>query len=360
MTLSESASTSSALLPTTLEGLTPEWLTSALGVRNPGTVVEGVEIEHVIWGTATKALLRLTYGSHGDGGPPERICVKGCFDPALLELGMADAYQAEVAYYELVAPTLNIPQARCWYAGGNPEQRQGIVILDDLAAAGCSFGEPTKAFTPDQVAVGLEILAGVHGPTAGADRADYPWAAASSPVRQVADVFFTAEYWDAHFGGPDGPPAPDSLLDREAVAKAFTALWAYEDAAPHALSHGDPHIGNTYLDASGRPAFIDWQATCLAPPMDDVAYFIGGALSVAERRTHERDLVKLYLDAASAAGAPPADADGAWLAYRRQHLHGFLWSLTGPKMQPRERVFAMSERHVAAIEDHNTLALLRD
>jgi hypothetical protein len=47
-----------------------------------------------------------------------------------------------------------------------------------------------------------------------------------------------------------------------------------------------------------------------------------------------------------------------WQDYRRQHLHGFLWSLTGPRMQPRERVFAMSERHVAAIEDHETLALL--
>jgi hypothetical protein len=349
----------SAPLPMTLDELTPEWLTSALDVRSPGTVVDGVEIAHVIWGTATKVLVRLSYAGRTDDGPPEQLCVKGCFDPALLELGMADAYQAEVAYYDLVAPTLRIPQARCWYAGGNPGQRQGIVILDDLAALGCTFGEPTKPFTPDQVAIGLEILAGLHAATAGADRQRYPWAAPSSPVRQVADVFFTAEYWDAHFGGPDGPPAPESLLDRKAVAAAFDVLWALEDAAPSAISHGDTHIGNTYLDAEGRPAFIDWQATCIAPPMDDVAYFIGGALSVADRRAHERDLLKLYLDATGAAGGPPVDADAAWLDYRREHLHGFLWSLTGPKMQPRDRVFAMSERHVAAIEDHDTLAALR-
>jgi hypothetical protein len=348
-----------APLPLTLEELTPEWLTSALGVRNPGTVVQSVEIVHVIWGTATKVLLRLTYESRNEGGPPERVCAKGCFDPALLDLGMADAYQAEVAYYDLVAPTLDIPQARCWYAGGNPAQKQGIVILDDLAAAGCSFGDPILAFTPDQVAVGLEVLAGVHGATAGARRKDFPWVPATGPVRQVADVFFTPEYWDAHFGGPDGPPAPESLLDRSAVAAAFDALWALEDAAPPALSHGDPHIGNTYLDGQGRPAFLDWQGVCIAPPMDDVAYFIGGSLSVADRRAHERDLLSLYLDAAAAAGAPRVDGDAAWSEYRREHLHGFLWSLTGPRMQPRERVFAMSERHVAAIEDHNTLALLR-
>lgn len=109
---------------------------------------------------------------------------------------------------------------------------------------------------------------------------------------------------------------------------------------------------------AGRRSW-DWQGVCIAPPMDDVAYFIGGSLSVADRRTHERDLLKLYLDAAAAAGGPPVDADAAWLDYRRHHLHGFLWSLTGPRMQPRERVFAMSERHVAAIEDHETLAALR-
>lgn len=359
--------TLSATLPLTLDELTPSWLTAALAVRGPGTVVDGVEVAHVIWGTATKVLLRLSYAERPADGPPERLCVKGCFDPALLDLGMADAYQAEVAFYDTVAPGVAFPVARCWYAGGDREQKQGIVILDDLAAEGCTFGEPTESFTPDQVAVGLEILAGLHAATAGADRTRFPWVAAQSPVRNVADVFFTNAYWDAHFGGPDGPPAPESLLDREGVAAAFRTLWALEDSAMDgapahsaALSHGDPHIGNTYLDRASRPAFLDWQGVCIAPPMDDVAYFIAGALSVADRRAHERDLLRLYLDALAAAGGPaPVDWDDLWLDYRQHHLHGFLWSLTGPRMQPRERVFAMSERHVAAIEDHDTLDALR-
>jgi hypothetical protein len=346
-------------LPLTLDELTPDWLTTALAGRSPGTVVDGVEVTHVIWGTATKALLRLSYAERPADGPPEQLCVKGCFDPALLDLGMADAYQAEVAFYDTVAPGVRFPVARCWYAGGNPEQKQGIVILDDLAAAGCAFGDPTEAFTADQVAVGLEVLAGLHAATDGADRTRFPWVAAQSPVRNVADVFFTPEYWDAHFGGPDGPPAPESLLDRDGVAAAFRTLWALEDAAPPALSHGDPHIGNTYLDGAARPAFLDWQGVCIAPPMDDVAYFIAGALPVADRRARERELLAHYLDARAAAGGPAQTVDQAWLDYRQHHLHGFLWSLTGPKMQPRERVFAMSERHVAAIEDHDTLAVLR-
>jgi hypothetical protein len=358
MTIDGDPKPDQAKLPMVVEELTPEWLSAALSVRSPGLRVDDVEVVHVVWGTATKVLLKLHYGHRPEGGPPEQVCVKGAFDPALLELGMASAYQAEVDFYAELAPSLSIPSARCWYAAGNPTQQQGILILDDLAATGCEFGEPTKPFTTDQVAVGLEILAGLHAATAGADRVRYPWVPQNSPVRQVADVFFTAEYWDAHFGGPDGPPAPPELLDRKAVAAAFDTLWALEDAAPKAISHGDPHIGNTYLDQTGRPAFLDWQGVCAAPPMDDVAYLISGALSVEDRRAHERALLAHYRDAVVATGGPIGTADEIWTEYRREHLHGFLWSLTGPRMQPRERVFAMSERHIAAIEDHETLRLL--
>jgi aminoglycoside phosphotransferase (APT) family kinase protein len=354
MTTAEPIVAEHPTLPLAVSELTPEWLTAALGT----SVVEHVEVARVLPGTATKVLLRVVYADHPCDGPPTRLCVKGAFDPALLELGMASAYQAEVEFYTRLAPTLGIPLPRCWYAHGDREQRQGVLVLDDLTATGHTFGDPTEPLRPDQVSVGLEVLAGLHAATAGATRERYPWAPLS-PVRQVADVFFTPEYWAERLEGPDAPPVPDELRDREAVVAAFGALWDGDDAAVHAVSHGDPHLGNTYLDPDGRPAFLDWQGVCLAPPMDDVAYLIGGALSVDDRREHERDLVEHYLAALAAADGPQCDFDDAWLAYRRHHLHGFLWSLTGPRMQSKANVLAMSERHVAAIVDHDTLAALR-
>jgi aminoglycoside phosphotransferase (APT) family kinase protein len=355
MSVSEPIVADHPTLPLTVADLTPEWLTAALGTA----VVEHLEVARIIPGTATKVLLRVVYAERPSDGPPTRLCVKGAFDPAPPDLGAATAYQAEVDFYSRLAPGLGIPLPHCWYAHREREQRQGVLVLDDLAATGHAFGDPTEPFTPDQVSVALEVLATLHAATAGASRERFPWAP-FSPVRQVAHAFLTRDYWDAHLDGPDCPPVPDALRDRDSVVAAFGALWSLDDEATSAISHGDPHVGNTYLDADGRPAFLDWHGVCLGPPMDDVAYLIGGALSVEDRQQEERDLLEHYLAAVAAADGPAPDFDEAWLGYRRHHLHGFLWSLTGPRMQPRADVLAMSERYVAAILDHDTLDLLTD
>ncbi len=57
----------------TPQDLTPEWFTEALGTR-----VVAAEIDHIIWGTATKVLAKLEYGEDTD--LPTAVCVKGGFD----------------------------------------------------------------------------------------------------------------------------------------------------------------------------------------------------------------------------------------------------------------------------------------
>jgi Phosphotransferase enzyme family len=48
--------------------------------------------------------------------------------------------------------------------------------------------------------------------------------------------------------------------------KAATSVtWRLDHAATPCALHTDPHVGSTYIDADGNPAFIDWQAVCAAP-----------------------------------------------------------------------------------------------
>jgi hypothetical protein len=342
-------------LPMVPEELTADWLSAALGRE-----VTAVETSEIVWGTATKVRLNVSYADEPDAwGPPAALCAKGGFDERLRGYDLAPAYLLEASFFGDLAPELDARLPRCWYAGLDPEHGQGIVVLDDLVATGCSFGEPTEAWSPDRVSAGLEVQARWHAQTWGSSPGNRDWlTVGSSSVRAAAAVLLGSQHWEQHFAQEGAPALPASLRDSAAIKRAFEGLWSADDAGANCLAHGDAHIGNTYVDADGNPGFLDWQAVCLGPWSYDVAYFIGGALSVADRRAHERDLVNGYLDALASSGGPRIDAEAAWLEYRRHALHGFLWAVTPAVMQPLERVVAMAERHVAAIEDLDSLGAL--
>jgi hypothetical protein len=94
------------------------------------------------------------------------------------------------------------------------------------------------------------------------------------------------------------------------------------------------------------------------PWAKDVAYFIGGALTIADRRDHEQGLLKAYLDALAAAGGPAIPWEEAWKDYRRQMLQGICWTLVTEHMQPLEAIAVMNERYLTAIRDLATLDLI--
>jgi len=346
-------------LPTKLEDLTADWLTEALSRSEPATTVDEVTVESVIWGTATKVFLEVSYGTRTEDGPPERLCVKGGFQDELRAVAGL-GYQLEAQFYRDIAPRLATATPACWFADTDPAANQGLVILDDLRAAGSTFGSSREPWTPDLVAAALELQAGWHAATwdrrgAGATE----WLAVGSPLfRAVATSWLTEAHWDDFMGRPQTAPLDESLRERARVQRAVLRQWELDDAAVLSLSHGDAHINNTYLDGAGRPLFLDWQVACLAPWSDDVAFFLVGALGVEDRRAREQDLLRHYLAALAAAGAPAPGFDEAWLDYRRHQLHGLNFALCPPEMQAEADCTIMAERFGAAAVDHDTLGLL--
>lgn len=348
--------------PADIDAPDASWLEHALAKWGNDVKIEDLLVRKVDRGTGTKVLVSATYAqaSEPDGPPPE-LCIKaGGFEGDMAGFNLAVAFQREADFFEHLAPSLELALPRCWYAATDVEGGRGIIVMDDLAAAGCRFGEPTEPWKPDLVARGLEVLAKLHAATRGARPADHAWIGRAIPIREVGKVMIDAPYWEAHFASEAAPPMPDDLLDRACVQRAFLRMWELQDQEPTCVLHGDPHLGNTYVVPDGAPAFLDWQGTCIAPALDDATYFIAGALTTQDRRAHERDMLNHYLGALAAAGGERLSPDHAWLQYRRNQLHGLLWATTSPRMQPIERIHAMAQRHIAAIEDLETLAALAE
>jgi hypothetical protein len=340
-------------LPERPEELTAEFLSTVLDSK-----VESAELVEVIAGTATKVRMRLDYGDP-DVGLPEQVCVKGGFDDAMRQLNSGnDAYRLEARFFGDLAPKLTIPLPRSFASVLVDEGSQGIVVMEDLVASGASFGDPCHAMTVNEVRSGLEVQAQWHASTWGQTSELAPWLrVGSEAVRAAGRMLLGPDYWSYFVEQPWAPDLPAALSAREELLGAFENLWRYEDANAACLCHGDAHIGNTYA-VDGNVGFLDWQGIAVGPWSYDVAYFVTGALSIADRRRHERDLLRHYGDALALHGGPALMEHELWDGYRRHTLHGFLWAVTPPVMQTIERVHAMAERHIAAIEDHDTLALL--
>jgi aminoglycoside phosphotransferase (APT) family kinase protein len=133
------------------------------------------------------------------------------------------------------------------------------------------------------------------------------------------------------------------------------------------LLHHDVHIGNWYKTAKGCMGLGDWQTQVRGNWACDFSYAVSCALTVEDRRAWERDLLKHYLEKLKEFGVAEAPGfDAAWLLYRQQFFHGFVfWVFTigrgalQPKMQPDQFSLINIERFTNAMSDHDSIDSLR-
>jgi aminoglycoside phosphotransferase (APT) family kinase protein len=119
------------------------------------------------------------------------------------------------------------------------------------------------------------------------------------------------------------------------------------------LLHGDAHVGNSYVDAAGRPALLDWQCVSTGGWAYDVAYYLASALTVEDRRVHERHLLAAYAACLAASGGPVVTADAALTSYTAYLSYGFLvWLANSTSFQPERFNALVASRFAEAMLDH--------
>lgn len=344
-----------ALLPTVPADVVASWLTHVLGHQ-----VSTVQTTNVVHGTASKIFVTVVYNDDNTSSAnrTEFLCIKGGFDPKIRAVysWIVTVYFREADFYKLVAPKLaHISLPRVHWAG-HDGVGQGIVIMDDLNAQGCQFGDPTESWPTSRVLAGVEQLAALHAGTWGNRPEDYPWLTAHYDQA----ILSLMENYEAVVLSDDRPSGiHDYLKNQERMTAVMKKHYRIRNPKFQCLVHGDPHTGNTYL-VGDQPRFLDWQVIHIGSAFHDVAYFLGGALSIEDRRAHEMEILDHYLATLATYGGPALSSSEKDVLeeYRKAFLAGVGWIMCPYIMQPREQVHAMAVRYAVALDDHKTIELV--
>jgi hypothetical protein len=234
-------------------------------------------------------------------------------------------------------------------------------LLGDAAPA--VVGDEIHGATIEQAKLALTELGKLQAPVLGDTamvRAD--WLNRESPMNQalIGQLYagFSERYVDR------------ITAEHRAVCERLVASFdSYLDAEAerlHGLVHGDYRLDNMLFGQAGaeRPlTVVDWQTVTWGPAMTDVAYFLGCALPIEQRRDHYDALLRAYHDGLG----PDAQIslDEVREDVRRASFFGVMMAIVSSMLVARtdrgdEMFMVMLRRHCQHVLDTGALDVLPD
>lgn len=349
-------------VPHTLDEVTELWLASVLATRGPDVSVRTMEILEVLNGTATKVRIAVEHDA-GDA-LPGRFCLKAGLEAHSEMMASTGIYANEANFFSSIRDEVRAPAPRWWWAAVEPETLRGAVLMDDLARPDVRFCRAPEPLTPDEAEAGLAALAAFHASRFQKSIAEeWPWLPLSVVEPSPSAAYFRTLGPDVIANELAKPlravAVPEELHDPARIVGDFWSWVATNRQGPRCLLHGDAHIGNLYLDDK-EPGFCDWQTIRHGRPTFDVAYFIGSALTVEDRRSAERDLLAAYRERLDAGTGCAPGIDDMWFDYRRDMTYGFFaWLTNLDVFQPEEINVTAIGRFASAVLDLGSAAAVR-
>lgn len=344
--------------PKSLDDITPEWLTSALSVNYSGTVVNSVRPSTIISGHATKARFELEYGPENNKhGLPSSLWVKSGFESH--SKASAAGNRNEANFFRDIAPLIPGICPDSYYQSIDAKTGQGVVLLEDLLTRKVTFSRLTQPASKEQAAAVLNLQASYHAFFWDNPKLDHlEWLSNGGFILEDGIVDQFIGMWETSESLPRFKYVPDRLRDKTLIRHAQIQLLQTNMANARCLIHGDSHLGNLYFDPDGNPGYLDWQTVMHGYWAFDVCCFIVPGLTADVRRRNERELLAYYLHRLAHYGAKAPTFDDAWLAYRRNAMWAFMWSLCPTAYQSEENCLVSTERACAAIMDLETIESL--
>ena len=332
------------------DDITDGWLATVLSLD----AVDIGEVTRIGTGQMSQSH-RVTFTSDGAEGS---VVVKLASDDEASRatgVGMG-AYYREVAFYRHLAPVVGGSLPTCHLAEYDETEGWFTLVLEDIV--GATQGDQISGCTPDQAEVALRELARLHAPVLN-DLAlgSREYLNLDNPINQRLLTMLLPGFLERY---------ADRITDEQAeVCRRFvevTDAWFADRRPPLGLIHGDFRLDNLLFTDDGC-TIVDWQTMTWGPAMTDASYFLGGGLSVADRREHEQRLVRAYHQELLAGGVQNLDWETCWTEYRRQTFLALIMVVAPAMLVVRtdrgdEMFMALLERVCQQILDLDSLSLL--
>jgi len=345
-------------IPEGLDAISAEWLSEAVQGAAPGARASRVEVVDAHSGTTGRARIAVAWER---GDLPAAVFVKlPPTDPLQRAMAIETGMGArEARFYRDLARDVPVRVPRPIGSWWTDDRRAYLMLIEDLEAAGCTFPDFTSGADLAVVRGAIEGLARLHAAFWESPRfaADLDWI--EPPMHSEMGPQLVAAGVEAF--GAEQPEAFHELAPLYTQhGAAFADLLA---RGPTTLLHGDPHLGNLFLDG-GTVGFLDWACVSKGPGLRDVAYHLCASVETDLRRAEEEKLLRRYLEVLDESGAPAPSFDDAFRAYRRLVASGWVASVAtyavGERMQSLEVGRRAVARANAAIADLETPKLIRE
>jgi thiamine kinase-like enzyme len=348
----------SAGLARTIDEVNPSWLTAVLGQGE----VSSARAERVGTGQMSQTFrVALEYQDPERAGPSTVVVKLAAQDETSRSTGIAlGIYEAEICFYRELAPRIGGPLPVCHLARFEPAAGWFTLVLQDAAPA--VQGDQITGCDVAQARLGVRELARLHGPVFGDPELERSaWLNRPSLVNQALVTQLLDGFFDRY---GDRISSEHQSLCRRLVASLDG--WMADRPAPLGLVHGDFRLDNLLFgDPQGESPLtvVDWQTVGWGPVMTDVSYFLGGGLSVEDRRAHEQELVREYHSALSEQGVHGFSWEDSWRGYRRQAFGGVLMAIVASMLVQRtergdEMFMTTLARHAQHALDLDAVELL--
>lgn len=334
----------------TSEQISADWLAAVLHLD----AVTDVKVTPIGTGQMSHSR-RVDYRTGSGAG---RVVVKlAATEPTSRATGVGlGAYSREVAFYRELAERAAGLVPHHHLAEYDEQDGWFTLVLEDLHPA--QVGDQIAGCSEQTARQALTALAQVQAPVLGDDVLGAAgWLNQPNPLTQSLYAQLLPALSDRYADRID--PRHRDVLERFADG---VDAWLADRRAPLGLVHGDFRLDNLLFSAD-RCTIVDWQTVGWGPVMRDASYFLGGSLSVEDRRRHEERLVRDYHRALTAHGAHGLDWEHCWQEYRRQSFFGVLMAVIAPMIVQRtdrgdDMFVTLLARHSQHVLDTGALELL--